>query len=324
MNCLSIQDRWATFSTSSVRWVRLALNTRLKLQILAGDIMWLTCEVNAVARHTKAILHASIISLRVVQLKLTNRHRLAATMSTKIILFELNEVPWRVIRDYTRDYPESTLARLLPKLRKYETHTEDEELNPWATWPSVHRGVADKYHNIVNFGQDLSEINEVYPPVWDIVSKAGVRTGVFGSFHTYPPPINGGQYDYYVPDVFAIGSECFPQSIEKFQDWQLAMARSSARSVDKSLPIKKTLRFLMGITAARTEASYAFESRPSDYRRASRELEEDAPTHAPSLDRVRRIREAIAQAPTVVYHIFLQPCRLQYAPLLGRQISGRL
>jgi hypothetical protein len=68
----------------------------------------------------------------------------------KIILFELNEVPYKVIRHFCKLYPESNLAKVLSKGRKYETYAEDQgHLSPWVTWPTLHRGVTNEKHFIL-------------------------------------------------------------------------------------------------------------------------------------------------------------------------------
>jgi len=175
-------------------------------------------------------------------------------MKEKIILFELNEVPWRVLDDFVTERPHSWLAQRLPAMSQYETHAEDTSLSPWITWPTLHRGVSDEQHTISDFGQDLAEIDAAYPPIWDTLVRHGVSTGVFGSLHTYPLPSNVREYAFYIPDVFAAGSDCFPHSIEPFQAFNLAMSRASARNVSTGLPWQKALRLLaalpeLGLTA---------------------------------------------------------------------------
>ncbi len=81
----------------------------------------------------------------------------------KVILFELNEVPWRVIDDFVQTNPESTLARVLPRCAQFETHSEDR-LSPWITWPTFHRGVTDGDHHITDFNQNLDDVDAAYPP----------------------------------------------------------------------------------------------------------------------------------------------------------------
>ena len=76
----------------------------------------------------------------------------------KVIFFELNEVPYKVIHHFCKLYPESNLAKVLSKGRKYETYAEDMgHLSPWVTWPTVHRGITNEKHFISDFGQDLND-----------------------------------------------------------------------------------------------------------------------------------------------------------------------
>lgn len=166
-------------------------------------------------------------------------------MKQKIIFFELNEVPFRVIDAFVGWRPRSTLARLLPFCRQYETYSEDiSGLSPWKTWPSVHRGVNDEQHMIYDLGQDLSEVDREFPPIWKLLARAGIRTGVCGSLHTYPLPDDLDGFTFFLPDTFAAGSECFPAQLSTFQEFNLQMARDSARNVAKRIPWASSLRFL--------------------------------------------------------------------------------
>ncbi len=166
-------------------------------------------------------------------------------MGKKIILFELNEVPYRIVDEFCSWRPNSSFARTLPVCRQYESYAEDRSaLSPWKTWPSVHRGVNDEKHMIHDFGQDLSDVDVEYPPVWQILAKHGISTGVCGSLHTYPMPKNLEGYSFFLPDTFAAGSECFPKKLSAFQEFNLTMARESARNVEKSVPWAAALRFL--------------------------------------------------------------------------------
>lgn len=79
-------------------------------------------------------------------------------MQRKIILFELNEVPARVLDAYCAAHGDSELAMLLRHGRRYETLTEDVgNLSPWITWPSLHRGVNNERHLLGDFGQDTAD-----------------------------------------------------------------------------------------------------------------------------------------------------------------------
>jgi hypothetical protein len=179
----------------------------------------------------------------------------------KIILFELNEVPFKVIDDFCTRYSDSVLARVLPLATQYVTHTDDEPLSPWITWPTLHRGVGVGEHGIAYLGADTAEVDKSYPPIWQTLAQRGLRVGVFGSLHTYPVPADPAGYAFYVPDTFAADGKSIPSSIDAFQELNLRLARASARNVSVELPWKQGLGVLarspsLGLRAA-TLASLA-------------------------------------------------------------------
>ena len=148
---------------------------------------------------------------------------------------------------FTQKYPDSALAKKLPQCYQYETHAVDSVLSPWITWATLHRGVAATDHKIHHFNQNLTKINQEFPPIWQILSRNGIKTGVFGSLHSYPLPDNLDKYAFYVPDSFATNSECFPKKLSAFQEFNLAMARNSARNVSTKFPIEATLKLLRSL-----------------------------------------------------------------------------
>jgi hypothetical protein len=166
-------------------------------------------------------------------------------MRRKIVLYELNEVPWRVLDQFAAWRPTSHLARLFPVMRRFGTFAEDRsDLSPWITWPTLHRGVTDERHGIVGFGQDLTAVDLEYPPIWELLARAGMSVGVCGSLHTYPLPPAIERYRFFIPDVFAAGAECFPEAISTFQAFNLDMVHESARNVSRRIPWARALRFL--------------------------------------------------------------------------------
>jgi hypothetical protein len=168
----------------------------------------------------------------------------------KIIFFELNEVPFSIIDYYCKKYPQSTLARILPKTYQYETVTEDVgHLSPWITWPTVHRGVTNVKHNIKDFGEDLSKVDGEFPPIWKILKKSGISTGVFASMHSFPIPADYKEYSFYVPDPFAGDSSSHPSNLIPFQKFNLAMSRKSGRNVDTGIDLKSAASAALSMPA---------------------------------------------------------------------------
>ena len=147
----------------------------------------------------------------------------------KVIVYEANEIPWRVAAAFVQKKPRSTLARLLRNAHTYTTHTKDSgELHPWTTWPTLHRGVYNDVHNIRFINQDLPRD---WPPLWEILEGAGIRTGVFGSLQSYPIP--HGDYAFFVPDTFARGPETHPRKYEAFQRFNLRQTKKDGAGATK-------------------------------------------------------------------------------------------
>ena len=166
-------------------------------------------------------------------------------MTRRIVLFELNEVPWRIVDEYVAENPGSALARVLPRSRTYTSVAADRgHLSPWTTWPTLHRGVNDEQHMIGAFGQDRTTADGCFPPVWQLLHRAGVSVGICGTLHSYPVPDDIADYSFYLPDSFATEPTAFPQELAAFQEFNLTMVRASSRNVDTGIPKAAALRFL--------------------------------------------------------------------------------
>lgn len=166
-------------------------------------------------------------------------------MTRRIVLFELNEVPWRIVDEFVADHPMSTLARILPTSRCYTSIAADRgHLSPWTTWPTLHRGVNDEQHMIGSFGQDRVEADECYPPVWKMLHSAGVSVGICGTLHSFPVPEDISSYSFYLPDTFAVDPTAHPAELQAFQEFNLTMVAASSRNVDTAIPRTAALKFL--------------------------------------------------------------------------------
>ena len=164
----------------------------------------------------------------------------------KIILFELNEVPFRILDNYVSSRPHSFLAKFLSKSRQYETFTEDNiALDPWISWPTFHRGVNDEQHGILHLGQVADqEIDDRFPPIWKRLRQAGASVGVFGSLNTAITQESLREYAFYLPDYFAGDASAYPETLLNFHRFNLELTRKSARNVSRGIPWKGSFGFL--------------------------------------------------------------------------------
>jgi hypothetical protein len=156
----------------------------------------------------------------------------------KIIFYELNEVPWRVIDYFISQCPKSTLVKILQNSYQYTTVTQDSgELHPWSTWPTVHRGVYNDTHNIRFLNQ---HITSKHPPLWEILADHKVPVGVFGSLQSWPIP-KKQEYRFYVPDTFAQDSQTYPEEIGVFQKFNLRQTEKDGGTIPKPLKVSPDL-----------------------------------------------------------------------------------
>lgn len=140
----------------------------------------------------------------------------------------------------------SSFAKILRVGRRWDTFTPDQgHLSPWITWPTLHRGVPSSEHHIAALGQDVSDSDRRFPPLWTILAAAGRRVGMFGSLHTYPLPADLENYDFYLPDTFAAAPEAKPATLEAFQKFNLLMVDRSGRNVSNELPVREAVAFLL-------------------------------------------------------------------------------
>ena len=168
----------------------------------------------------------------------------------KIIMFELNEVPFFIFDYYREMRPNSAISKILGNSAQYITRDEESNgnlLSPWITWPTLHRGVGKEKHKIRDFGENLDEVDKVYPPVWEITANNSIKTGVFSSLHTNKIPADKNNFCFYVPDPFSKHTECHPKKLNSFQSLNLAMARKSERNVSRKIPIKESIAFSTNI-----------------------------------------------------------------------------
>ena len=144
----------------------------------------------------------------------------------KLIIYELNEIPRRLIDYYIINFPKSTFSKIAKEGVIINTLTKDDgELHPWSTWPTVHRGVYNYKHNIRSINQDLY-FSKSYKPIWEILYNRNIDIGLFGSLHSYPP-LNGKNVKFYLPDTFAPKSDAYPETLKKFQDFNLKMSNKN-------------------------------------------------------------------------------------------------
>lgn len=177
------------------------------------------------------------------------------TAARRLIVYELNEVPFKVVDYFIGSNPDHAFSRALGGAAQFIASTPDGgHLHPTTTWPTFHRGVPDFVHGISEFGFDLREVNEKFPQIWTLLARHGTSVGVGAPLGSYPVPADLTNIKYYLPDPFAASSEAHPESLSSFQAFNLAMVQRSARNVGTQIDLAAALQLLvrapkLGITA---------------------------------------------------------------------------
>lgn len=154
-------------------------------------------------------------------------------MNRRVLLYELNEVPWHIIDLYAERRPGSALAGLLRRALTLTTVCDDPEpLQPWRTWPTFHNSQFTAEHGSLDLGQDPDSFRG--EPMWDVADRAGRVVGIFGPMQSWPAMTfqNGG---FYVPDTFARTPETVPETLGRFQSFNLAMTQENTFNPDGKL-----------------------------------------------------------------------------------------
>ena len=160
----------------------------------------------------------------------------------KILLYELNEVPRKLLDLYVYRNPNSALSEIVKNGIIFNTITKDiGELHPWSTWPTVHRGVNNQIHNIRFINQDLRGASK-YKPIWEILSENNIDVGVFGSLQSFPP-IKNENIKFYLPDTFSPAADAYPNDLKMFQEFNLNLTNRN-KAISRGINYSQVLLFL--------------------------------------------------------------------------------
>jgi hypothetical protein len=87
-------------------------------------------------------------------------------------------------------------------------------------------------HNSFDLGQDPATFRG--DPLWDVAERAGLSVGLFGPLQSWPAR-EFGHGGFYVPDTFSQDSKTYPESLTRFQAFNLAMTGQNGFSSDAAL-----------------------------------------------------------------------------------------
>ena len=155
-------------------------------------------------------------------------------MDRKLIVFEINEVPNRLVDDYVQNNPASNWATVANRSARFTAATPDQiQLHPKLSWQTFHRGVPDHEHGFVEYNQTEAVGKKNHPPIWELIKNAGKNIGCGASIGSYPVPGNTENVSFYLTDPFAPTFETVPPHLGSFQRLNNMAVQRSGRNVRK-------------------------------------------------------------------------------------------
>lgn len=145
-------------------------------------------------------------------------------MRRKVLLLEINEITWNLIDPLIAKGKLPTFARLKREGTWASPMSVDlpPQLDPWITWTTVYTGRTQAEHNVFHLQQPPETINA--KRIWEICRENNLKTGIYASIGTYPPPSNGDGFQ--IPDTFAPDAATFPAELSPIQKLNLTYTRS--------------------------------------------------------------------------------------------------
>ena len=149
----------------------------------------------------------------------------------RAIVFELNEVPPRVLDWWSKTTPSSPLAKLASSGTRSTTILDEHlprDLYPSQSWASVGMGAPWDDHQVFWYGDPKSQDHPFY---WQQAATSGRSVGLVGVLHSSPVSTQcpGDQFRFVIPDLFSGATETIPSELEPLQALNLRLARRSAR-----------------------------------------------------------------------------------------------
>jgi hypothetical protein len=148
----------------------------------------------------------------------------------RMLVIELSEAEKYFLDKFVAAGKLPTFEKLLREGKQCETHIDGwdpmqeyawKHISPRRVWPSVYTGQPIAEQGIVGYGQKTTILQGQC--LWDKLNKQEISTGVFGSVMSYPVRRNAYSL-FYIPEVLAESSECFPRSYQSIQEFFMYVA----------------------------------------------------------------------------------------------------
>ncbi len=161
-------------------------------------------------------------------------------MANKLVQLEFNELCPSLMDQFISQGHLPNFAALKNQSHVFVTDAQEEQenLEPWIQWITVHTGLTYAQHGVFDLG-DGHKLE--VPRVWDLIGRLGKKVWICGSMNaSFQRPIDG----YILPDPWSTGIQPYPKGVfEEFFHFVCANVQEHTR--EKSVVSKADqLRFI--------------------------------------------------------------------------------
>ena len=160
---------------------------------------------------------------------------------TRLIVLELNELTPSLMQRFMAEGKLPNFSRLYDQADIYTTTAEEQEnLDPWIQWVTVHTGLNFRDHGIqrLNEGHTLK-----VPRIWDLMSEKGRRVWICGSMNVGASRPAGGAV---MPDPWTTSVRPYPEALQPYFTFvqRQVMEHTSDRVSFGSRELARFLQFM--------------------------------------------------------------------------------
>ena len=166
----------------------------------------------------------------------------------KLLIIGASGATWDVLTPLVQKGRAPNIARLLASgtgapLASVKAEG-DKHYRPQTAWPSLATGRHPSRHGVTQFYHEADELQE--PTLWDIYSKSGLSSGIYGWPGTWPPPQVDG---FVVPSHLARDASTWPRQLR-----DIKLLDREQQSIDREGNL--TARIRGALSAAMVVARY--------------------------------------------------------------------
>ena len=182
----------------------------------------------------------------------------------KLILVELNELNFELIKEYTQKYELPNFKKLLENITTTSSENEYKLLEPWIQWLTIKTGLSALEHNIFRLG----DINNSFESIYEKIENMGFSVGAVSPMNS---PNNCKNAKYFIPDPWSLSKSDNSSLSKKIFKMLKQTVNDNAKngiSFESYITILKLIIFYSNLKNLHFYIKYFFTSHKAKWKKA--------------------------------------------------------